>query len=141
MRLAIERLEKAFDLTADLVAVMAEKDLKRKLGDLPSNTIGGQLWCIIGARESYLKAMVSEGWSGFSCSLDDPDSKERVMEGLNRSAGNILTFLASGDLSEVQLEFLFTLLEHEVQHHGQLIRYFCGNRLSFPTSWNKRYTV
>ena len=33
------------------------------------------------------------------------------------------------------------LLEHEVQHHGQLIRYVYGNRLSFPGSWKRRYTV
>ena len=35
----------------------------------------------------------------------------------------------------------FALLEHEVQHHGQLIRFVYGNKLSFPESWNKRYTV
>jgi hypothetical protein len=33
------------------------------------------------------------------------------------------------------------LLEHEIQHHGQLIRFVYGNRLSFPESWNQRYTV
>lgn len=141
MKNAIKRLEKAFNLTADLLEVMAEKDLNRKIGDLPSNTIGGQLWCIIGGRESYLNAMINQEWSGFSCSLGDQISKERVREALNASARSVLTFLAKGDLSEVQIEFLLTLLEHEVQHHGQLIRYFYGNRLSFPNSWNQRYTV
>jgi hypothetical protein len=33
------------------------------------------------------------------------------------------------------------LLEHELQHHGQLIRYVYGNKLEFPESWKKRYTV
>ena len=36
---------------------------------------------------------------------------------------------------------LVTLLEHEVQHHGQLIRYVYANGLSFPASWSERYTV
>ena len=43
--------------------------------------------------------------------------------------------------TDSQLEFTFGLLEHEVQHHGQLIRFVYGNGLSFPDSWNKRYTV
>ena len=45
------------------------------------------------------------------------------------------------DLSDAQVELAFGLLEHEVQHHGQLIRFVYGNKLSFPDSWNKRYTV
>ena len=32
-------------------------------------------------------------------------------------------------------------LEHEVQHHGQLIRFVYGNALTFPESWHDRYTV
>ena len=39
------------------------------------------------------------------------------------------------------LEYLFALLEHEVQHHGQLIRYCYGNKIAFPQSWHDRYTV
>jgi len=45
------------------------------------------------------------------------------------------------DLSEAQVELAFDLLEHAVQHHGQLIRFVYGNRLTFPDSWNQRYTV
>jgi hypothetical protein len=44
-------------------------------------------------------------------------------------------------LNETQLDLAFGLLEHEVQHHGQLIRFVYGNGLTFPDSWNKRYTV
>lgn len=45
------------------------------------------------------------------------------------------------NLTENQTDFLFTLLEHEVMHHGQLIRYIYGNILRFPDSWTDRYTV
>jgi len=44
-------------------------------------------------------------------------------------------------LNDTQVSLAFDLLEHETQHHGQLIRFVYGNGLTFPASWNKRYTV
>jgi hypothetical protein len=44
-------------------------------------------------------------------------------------------------LTDAQLDLAFGLLEHEVQHHGQLFRFIYANGLTFPDSWNKRYTV
>lgn len=141
MKIIIKHLHKAFNLTFDLVDVITTDDLKLKLKDIPSNTIGEQLWCIIGARESYLKAIVNEDWMGFSCSLDDTTSKNKILECLKKSAEDSLDFLTNTELNEKQTELLLVLLEHEIQHHGQMIRYFYGNKLPFPKSWNERYTV
>lgn len=137
----VKRSNRTFLLTRDLATVLPEHALQFKLGDLPSNTIGEQFWCMVGARESYLKAMRNAGWAGFSCSLTDTASKEMVMSCLDDSSARCLAFLAGGSLSEVQLGFILDLLEHEVQHHGQLIRYMYANRLAFPQSWTERYTV
>ncbi|TVR83261.1 MAG: hypothetical protein EA412_01035 [Chitinophagaceae bacterium] len=141
MKLIIEHLHKAFNLTFELADVIRSEDLKLKLKDLPSNTIGDQFYCIIGARESYLKAIVNNGWMGFSCSLDDTTSKDKVLKCLNNSAKDSMDFVNKTDLNENQLDLLLNLLEHEIQHHGQLIRFFYGNKLSFPQSWTERYTV
>ena len=141
MDLPIPRLTRAFMLTDELVAALPEEALKLRLGDLPSNTIGEQLWCIIGARESYLKAMRNEGWAGFSCSLTNTASKEMVVSCLDDSSARCLVFLDRERLSPVQNELFFELLEHEVRHHGQLIRYIYGNKLTFPKSWKDRYTL
>ncbi|SHK18623.1 hypothetical protein SAMN02745227_01729 [Anaerobranca californiensis DSM 14826] len=141
MEVIIRHLNNAFNLTFDLVDSIKTDDLKLKLKDLPSNTIGEQLWCIIGARESYLKAIINEEWMGFSCSLDDVTFKNKILQSLKDSAENIHYFLNNTQLTETQIEFLLNLLEHEIQHHGQLIRYFYGNKLAFPKSWNNRYTV
>lgn len=141
MKILIKRLHKAFDLTVDLVHAMTIDDLKLNLKGMPSNTIGEQLWCIIGARESYLKAIINGGWVGFSCSLDDTTSKDKIMLCLEKSAEDSLKYLNNFELNEVQVELLFCLLEHEILHHGQLIRYIYGNKLTFPKSWNERYTV
>jgi hypothetical protein len=33
------------------------------------------------------------------------------------------------------------LLEHEAQHHGQLIRYLYALKLAIPDSWKARYAL
>lgn len=141
MRIIVDRLSKVFNLSSDLVESLPRDAFKLKLKDLPSNTIGEQFWCVIGARESYLKAIVNEGWVGFSCSLDDATSKNEILQCLQSSAEECMSFLNNHELSGIQIDLLLTLLEHEIQHHGQLIRYVYGNKLSFPKSWNERYTV
>ena len=134
------RLDRSFQLTHDLVVHLEEAALNLDLPNLPSNRIAGQLWCIVGARESYTRAIEAGGWRGFSCSLKTPKVKQSVLEALEATHQRLNELDFSG-LSEAQLELAFALLEHEVQHHGQLIRFVYGNGLTFPASWNKRYTV
>ena len=134
------KLARSFQLTHDLVVHLDETSLNLDLPSLPSNRISGQLWCIVGARESYTKAIETGGWKGFSCSLTSPRIKQSVLAALEATYQQI-NEIDFTDLTEVQLEFAFDLLEHEVQHHGQLIRFVYGNGLTFPASWNKRYTV
>jgi hypothetical protein len=134
------RLERAFALTSDLVDYLDGAALGVDLPNLPSNRISGQLWCVVGARESYSTAIEVGGWQGFSCSLKVPGNKGAVLEALHSTAER-LSCIDFEALSEKQIELAFDLLEHEIQHHGQLIRYVYGNRLSFPESWNERYTV
>jgi len=134
------RLDQSFALTRDLVVHLDEMALGLDLPNLPSNRIAAQLWCVIGARESYLRAIEAGEWKGFSCSLKPPRVKQSVVTALEATHKSLsrIDFTA---LSEGELELAFALLEHEVQHHGQLIRYVYANGLGFPASWNKRYTV
>lgn len=137
----IERLTTAFKLTEDLVDSLSNDALKLSLGDLPSNTIGEQIWCMVGARESYLQAIIHSEWSGFSCSLTDVSSHSSVSDSLKNSSESCIDYIQSIEPNSIQTDFLFLLLEHEIQHHGQLIRYVYGNKLPFPDSWKDRYTV
>ncbi len=140
-QILLNHLKRSFELSRELVEGLSESELELKLKNLPSNTIGQQIWCMIGARESYLKAIEKGGWAGFSCSLTNASSKDDVLTCLIRSQNDFLNFLQERELDEGQVEYLVTLLEHEIQHHGQLIRYFYANKLIFPKSWNDRYTV
>jgi putative acetyltransferase len=133
-------LERAFDLTRDLVAHLDEMNLQLDLPGLKSNRVAGQLWCIVGARESYIRAIKEGAWKGFSCSLKTPRIKTDVLAALAATKTS-LAGIDFGKLTCAQVEAAFDLLEHELQHHGQLIRYVYANNLTFPASWNKRYTV
>jgi len=134
------KLDRSFKLTHDLVRHLNETSLSLDLPGLPSNRIAGQLWCIVGARESYTKAIEMGGWQGFACSLSTPRGKESVLAALEATHQQ-MSAIDFTDLTDVQIEFAFDLLEHEIQHHGQLMRFVYGNGLTFPDSWNKRYTV
>jgi len=134
------KLDRSFQLTYDLVVHLDETCLNLDLPNLPSNRMAGQLWCIVGARESYTKAIETDGWKGFSCSLATPRVKQSVLAALEATHKR-MNQIDFTDLTDVQLELAFDLLEHEIQHHGQLIRFVYGNGLGFPGSWNKRYTV
>jgi hypothetical protein len=135
-----EKLDRSFKLTHDLVVHLDEISLNLDLPDLPSNRIAGQLWCMVGARESYIKAIEMGSWKGFSCSLTTPSVKQSVLDTLEATHKR-MNEIDFAELTDAQVEFAFNLLEHEIQHHGQLIRFVYGNRLSFPDSWNQRYTV
>ena len=82
-----DRLDRSFRLYRDLVESIDGGHLGSKLPGLPSNTVGSQLWCVVGARESYARAIGEDGWGGFSCSLVTVTEKAQVADALHRSAG------------------------------------------------------
>lgn len=133
-------LDRSFRLTRDLVDHLDESALGLDLPQLPSNRIAAQLWCIVGARESYAMAIEAGTWSGFSCTLETPRVKSAVLAALEASHRRWAE-TNFADLTDAQLDLGFGLLEHEVQHHGQLIRFVYANGLTFPSSWRERYTV
>lgn len=139
-----KRISKSLLLWEDLASSLTEGQLGSKLCDLPSNEIGHQIWCVVGARESYLNALREGKWKGFSCSLSAKQTKnqEEVVSALKRSRIQFEDWIAkTTSLSETQQDLLFSLIEHEAQHHGQLIRYLYGLKIPVPQSWKQRYDL
>jgi uncharacterized damage-inducible protein DinB len=126
----------------ELVESLSEEDLSKKLADR-SNTIGAQFWCVVGARESYAKAIESDGWVGFSCSLSGQGtiSKELVVEALARSERLLAATAEAVEWTDTRDGLLLDLLEHEAQHQGQIIRYMYALGRSFPESWVARWAL
>lgn len=144
MSILKEKLIRTFELYEDLVSSFQEKELEMDLAGLTSNTIGQQLWCVIGARQSYLKAIVAGEWQGFECSLEwkNTVNKSVVLNCLKDSKNQFLRNLENlNALSLNQQSLTFDLIEHEAQHQGQLIRYLYGNKMTIPDSWKKRYSL
>ena len=137
-----ERLKKSFELYNEMIAHLTETALSSKLEKLPSNSIGEQLWYVVGARESYLRGIQKGKWDGFSCSLTKEDirKKESVADALAKSAETARQVFAElKSLSFEQEKLVFELLEHEIQHQGQLIRYLYGLKLGIPAGLKARY--
>ena len=133
-----------------LIAVMAaHRDFVTGLPDgalaadlaAPSNSVGSQLWCVVGARESFARAIAVGEWSGFDCSLASKDRQDRaaVLAALERASRQVLDVMSAVEWTPERDDLLLTLLEHEYQHQGQLIRYGYAVPLRFPPSWKDKW--
>jgi len=139
-----ERFLESFELYDDLAREVPEASLAMKLPGIASNTLGAQLWCVVGARESFAGAIRSGAWTGFSCSLtaDETRQREAVTAALSRSAEQVLVAIDDVDADDDdRLRFVLRLLEHEAAHQGQLIRYLYGLQLPIPARWKERYAL
>jgi hypothetical protein len=140
----ISRLLESMALYDDFIAAVPETALGEKLGALRSNTIGEQLWCVVGARESYAASMSEGAWAGFRCSLGSDRAREMgpVAAAIEQSSRLCKGVLETPlDWNDVREALLIDLLEHEAQHQGQLIRYLYGLGITVPTSWKNRYNM
>lgn len=138
----LESVERSFTLYRDLIDSLEAEALGVKLPDIRSNTVGEQFWCVIGARESYCRALKAGQWSGFSCSLETTTDKTAIEVSLRNSATELRAALQKADtFSAQQNRLLVDLLEHESAHQGQLIRYLYGLNLTIPASWKSRYAL
>ncbi len=140
-RANLRQIIRQFGELADLIP---EPSLNAKLPGLPSNTVGQQLWCVIGARESFRRAIAAGKWSGFSCSLpwESCGVKREVLEALSRSGAEILEAVSGGEsFTDPQNRLMLDALEHEASHQGQLLRYLLALELPIPASWKSRYAL
>lgn len=137
-----QSFDRSFGLYRDFVHAIDDGVLASRLAQLPSNTVGQQLWCVVGARESFSRAIKANQWSGFSRSLKETTSKDRVADALVASEHAVAEVLSSiATYTDVQNRLIVDLLEHEAAHHSQLIRYHYGLKLAIPESWKSKYAL
>jgi uncharacterized damage-inducible protein DinB len=129
-------------LYLDLVDTLTPELLRTRIPGVRSSPVRNHFWCVVGARESYLRAARAGSWQGFASSLDADDDPGAVRAALERTAAEVATWL--GELSpddEHGAEWALHLIEHETQHHGQLVRYFYAVPLTIPRSWVDHYAL
>jgi len=131
----IRNLEKRIASYDDFVRALDLADLGAN-HDVPKNkSVADHLWCIVGARESYARAIAAGAWQGFSCSLQSYD-RASFEEALASSGASLLAAIRAVTTWTPELdELLLALSEHEVMHEGQLIRQIYGLGRELPKSW------
>jgi hypothetical protein len=129
-------------LYLDLVDALDADMLRTRLPGVRSSPVRNHFWCVVGARESYVRAARAGVWQGFGSSLTDDQDPVAVREALERTAVEVSAWLAEiAPEDEAATEWALHLLEHEAQHHGQLIRYLYGVPLPIPRSWIDAYAL
>jgi hypothetical protein len=138
------RLERANTLYLDFLDTIPAEHLGSHLRDLPSDTIGHQLWCVLGARESYPKAARAGEWQGFTSPVtrDGTTDAAALRAAFLQTGADVDEWVAGIDPGdEDSLRYVLALLEHETQHQGQLIRYLYGLGIDRPHSWQQQYAL
>lgn len=131
----IQKLEARFNAYADLMAQTDAPALEAKLEVEKHKSLKEHLWCVVGARQSYAKALEANEWQGFSCGMTNFEPAD-FQAALADSAADVLKVLhAIEDWTEEREGLLATLAEHEVMHEGQIIRHLYGVGSSAPASW------
>lgn len=137
-----EHLDTVFRLYDELAATLDAQQLGQGL-PVPSNRIGAQLWCVVGARETYASAMASGVWGPFSCSLtaSEVEVPAALQSKLETSASMFRAAAEAAPHDDLRLGFKLDLLEHESAHLGQLLRYLLGLGLDIPPGWKERFAL
>lgn len=131
----LRNLETRFAAYAELVAALDESALGERLDAPRHKSLAEHLWCIVGARESYAKAIAAGEWRGFGCSMSGQQRAD-FEKSLDSSARATLDAVANaGEWTETRDDLLASLAEHEVMHEGQIIRHMYGLGRDLPSSW------
>lgn len=138
-----QHLDAVFALYDELAAALDGEQLRASL-PVPSNPIGMQLWCVVGARETWARSLESGFWGPFNCSIASfADTHEaKVMQAkLADSAAAFREAAAAASDDDIRVDLKLGLLEHESQHLGQLLRYLLGLEMDVPAGWKKRFAL
>jgi hypothetical protein len=133
--IVIQHLEDRFQSWLDLAEAVEDATLLEKLPAPRYKSLREHFWCVIGGRESYIKAVSAGQWDGFGCSLESVDKSEVIDKMKETQASFQSTMQSVDDWTTDRDELLTTLLEHETMHEGQVIRLMYGLEKDLPSSW------
>lgn len=130
----IESLKRRIGFYADLVQEIDDETIRAPL-DVPKHrSVALHLWCVVGTRESYAKAIAAgemQGWSSSATKLD----RAEFIDKLHTSGAALLDAVRSvRDWTPQRERLLAEVAEHEVMHEGQIIRVMFGLEKELPAS-------
>ena len=130
----LANLTKRFEFYADLAKETDDDTINAELDVTRNRSLGLHLWCIVGARESYAKAITAGEMRGWESSVQKLERDEFVRKLAASSATLLEAIRAVGDWTPARDELLAQVAEHEVMHEGQIIRLMFGLEKPLPSS-------
>ena len=131
----VKNLTARFHAYSDLINQIDDAALVERLEPPKHKSLREHLWCVIGGRESYAKALNAGEWSGFSCSMTQY-TRTDFADKLESSSRLVLDAIAgTSKWTDARQGLLLALAEHEVMHEGQIIRHVYGLEGTLPKSW------
>ena len=131
----IQRLEARFSAYADLADLLDDELLGLKI-DVPKHkSLAEHLWCVIGGRESYARALTEGQWQGFACSMQSFNTTDFQSKLATSSHAVMESLDGINDWTMERDDLLAKLSEHEVMHEGQIIRHMYALERELPESW------
>lgn len=130
----IDSLAKRIDFYADLIEQTDDGTLAAELAVPRNRPLGAHLWCIVGTRESYAKAIAAGEMRGWSSSVAKYEQAE--FRGKLAASGRALLDAIRGvrHWTPARDKLLAEVAEHEVMHEGQIIRQMFGLEKPLPSS-------
>jgi uncharacterized damage-inducible protein DinB len=144
----VEHWQQLRGMTYDLLDALREEDLDLKLNFERSQSVGYQLWCMLGAQESWVSLIETGQWKGFSCSVNTlrgGDALERFKRQMRLADEVLLEAMQRADLTgsladgRSPLAHYLKLVEHEAHHQGQLINFIYAFDWPIPKSWEEKW--
>ncbi len=131
----LERLFKRFECYSDLAEMLDDDLLTEKIDAPKHKSLTEHLWCVVGARESYARAIEKGAWDGFGCSMQTYSALDFKGSLANSSLVAQTAIQSVSHWDDDRYDLLATLAEHEVMHEGQIIRHMYAIERELPASW------
>lgn len=117
------RLYERFNAWQSLADSLTDDQVEERAPNAGHKNLREHLWCVVGARESYARALAVGSFAGFACSMQRYDAAS-FQQALSTSAAELKAAIeAVDDWTSARDDLLAELAEHEVMHEGQVIRH------------------
>ena len=130
----VENLRKRCSFYAELAEQVDDETINAELGVARHRSLGMHLWCVVGTRESYAKAITAGAMRGWASSVAN-FSRDEFIGKLAESSRTLLAAIeAVAEWTPERDKLLAEVAEHEVMHEGQIIRVVFGLEKPLPAS-------
>jgi len=136
--------------TYELLAVLQDADLTKRLPFPESETLGYQLQCMVAMADSLYSGLAGKDFSDHDTAFAVAKGQVTVADlraAMQRSDEKVLAALNStdplkaGETTMTPLRLYLYLTEHEAHHHGQLINFIYAHNLPIPPGWAEQWAL